>query len=170
MEPGLAFGTGSQDTTRLCLTALEKYVKPGMKVTDLGCGSGILSIAALLLGAGEAFACDIDSKAADIAYANAALNGVGQERYTVRAGDVLTDAGLQKDMGDGYDIVVANIVADVIIALAPAAGRLMKKDGLFIASGIIDEREDEVRGVLEQCGFTVREANRSEGWCCFVCG
>ncbi len=169
LEPGLAFGTGSHATTRLCLTALEKYVGPGMRIADLGCGSGILSIAALLLGAGEAFACDIDDKAVDIAYANAAINGVGQDRYTVRAGDVLTDAGLQKDMGDGYDIVVANIVADVIIALAPAAGRLVKKDGLFIASGVIDEREDEVRGALEQCGFTVEEARRSEGWCCFVC-
>ena len=170
LEPGLAFGTGSHATTRLCLTALEKYVKPGMRIADLGCGSGILSIAALLLGAGEAFACDIDDKAVDIAYANAALNGVGQNRYTVRAGDVLTGAGLQKELGGDYDIVVANIVADVIIALAPAAGRLLKKDGLFITSGIIDEREDEVRRALEQCGFTVRESNRAEGWCCFVCG
>ena len=169
LEPGLAFGTGSHATTRLCLTALEKAVKPGMRLADLGCGSGILSIAALLLGAQDAFACDIDDKAVDIAYANAALNGVGQDRYTVRAGDILTDAGLQKELGGGYDIVVANIVADVIIALAPAAGRLLKKDGLFITSGIIDERGPEVRMALEKCGFTVTEANRSEGWCCFVC-
>lgn len=169
LEPGLAFGTGSHATTRLCLTALEKYVKPGMHLADLGCGSGILSIAALLLGAKDAFACDIDEKAVDIAYANAALNGVGRDRYTVRAGDVLTDAGLQKELGDGCDIVVANIVADVIIALAPAVGKLLKKDGLFIASGIIDERAAEVRSVLEAQGFTVAEANQSEGWCCFVC-
>ncbi len=169
LEPGLAFGTGSHATTRLCLTALEKYVGPGMRIADLGCGSGILSIAALLLGADTAFACDIDEKAADIAYANAALNGVDRGRYTVQAGDVLTDAGLQKELGDGYDIVVANIVADIIIALAPAAGKLLKQDGLFIASGIIDERAAEVRGVLEAQGFTVAEENRSEGWCCFVC-
>ena len=170
LEPGLAFGTGSHATTRLCLTALENYVKPGMRLADLGCGSGILSIAALLLGAGEAFACDIDEKAVDIAYANAALNGVGKDRYTVRAGDILTDAGLQSELGGGYDIVVANIVADVILALAPAAGRLLKPGGRFIASGIIDEREAEVRGALERHGFTVLEASRSEGWRCFVCG
>jgi len=169
LEPGLAFGTGSHATTRLCLTALEKYVKSGMRLADLGCGSGILSIAALLLGAREAFACDIDEKAVDIAYANAALNGVGRDRYTVQAGDVLTDAGLQKELGDGYDIVAANIVADVIIALAPAVGRLLKPDGLFIASGIIDERAAEVREVLESQGFTVVESDQSEGWCCFVC-
>ena len=169
LEPGLAFGTGSHATTRLCLTALEKSVKPGMRIADLGCGSGILSIAALLLGAGEAFACDIDEKVVDIAYANAALNGVGRDRYTVRAGDILTDAGLQKELGGGYDIVAANIVADVIIALAPAAGKLLKKEGLFIASGIIDSREPEVRAALEGCGFAVAETGRSEGWCCFVC-
>ena len=169
LEPGLAFGTGSHATTRLCLTALEKYVKPGTRVADLGCGSGILSIAALLLGAASAFACDIDGKAVDIAYANAALNGVGRDRYTVRAGDVLTDAGLQRELGSGYDIIAANIVADVILALAPAVGGLLKKGGLFIASGIICEREAEVREALERCGFTVAEANRSEGWCCFVC-
>ena len=92
LNPGLAFGTGGHATTRLCLTALEKIVAPGMKVLDLGCGSGILSIAALLLGAERAFACDIDDKAVDVAYENAALNGVDRDRYTVRAGDVLSDA------------------------------------------------------------------------------
>ena len=96
LNPGLAFGTGGHATTRLCLTALEKIVEPGMKVLDLGCGSGILSIAALLLGAERAFACDIDDKAVDVAYENAALNGVDRERYAVRAGDVLSDAGLRK--------------------------------------------------------------------------
>ena len=169
LNPGLAFGTGGHATTRLCLTALEKHVRPGMRVLDLGCGSGILSIAALLLGAESAFACDIDEKAADIAYENAALNGVGRDRYTVRAGDVLTDAGLQKDMGTGYDIVVANIVADVIIALAPAARRLMKEGGVFLTSGIIDAREAEVRAALEAAGFTVEEPAASEGWYSFLC-
>ena len=170
MNPGLTFGTGSHATTRLCLQALEKLVRPGMSVLDLGCGSGILSIAALLLGADRAYACDIDEKAVDVAYENAALNGVGRDRYTVRAGDVLSDQGLRRDMGGGWDIVVANIVADVIIALAPAALDLMKPGGVFLCSGIIDQRADEVRAALEAQGFTIREANTSEGWYSFLCG
>ena len=169
MNPGLTFGTGSHATTRLCLTALEREVKEGMRVLDLGCGSGILSIAALLLGAESAFACDIDEKAVGVAYENAALNGIGKDRYTVRAGDVLTDAGLQKEMGTGYDIVAANIVSDVIIALAPAVRRLMKEGGRFLTSGIIDDRAEEVRAKLEAAGFTVEEANSSEGWYSFLC-
>ena len=169
LNPGLAFGTGSHATTRLCLTALERHVRPGMRVLDLGCGSGILSIAALLLGAESAFACDIDDKAVDIAYENAALNGVGRERYTVRAGDVLNDAGLQKEMGAGYDIVLANIVADVIMALAPAVRPLLREGGLFLCSGIIDQRAEEVRRVLEANGFAIAETGQSEGWFSFVC-
>ena len=169
LNPGLAFGTGGHATTRLCLTALEKIVEPGMKVLDLGCGSGILSIAALLLGAERAFACDIDDKAVDVAYENAALNGVDRERYAVRAGDVLSDAGLRKEMGTGYDVVMANIVSDVIIALAPAVRGLMKEGGRFLASGIIDSREEEVRAALEAAGLTVEEARASEGWVSFLC-
>ncbi|MDE7221283.1 MAG: 50S ribosomal protein L11 methyltransferase [Oscillospiraceae bacterium] len=169
MNPGLTFGTGSHATTRLCLTALEREVKRGMRVLDLGCGSGILSIAALLLGAESAFACDIDEKAVDVAYENAALNGIGRDRYTVRAGDVLSDAGLQREMGAGYDIVAANIVSDVIIGLAPAVRKLMKEDGKFLTSGIIDSRAEEVRTRLEEAGFTVEETNSSEGWFSFLC-
>lgn len=169
LNPGLAFGTGSHATTRLCLTELEKYVRRGMKMLDLGCGSGILSIAALLLGAESAMACDVDEKAVDIAYENAALNGVDRSRYTVLAGDVLGDSGFQKELGSGYDVVAANIVADVIIALAPNVHHLIKKDGVFICSGIIDTRAQEVRGVLESSGLLVLEANELEGWYSFVC-
>ena len=169
LNPGLAFGTGGHATTRLCLTALERIVAPGMKVLDLGCGSGILSIAALLLGAERAFACDIDEKAVGIAYQNAALNGVGRERYTVRAGDILSDIGLQREMGSGYDVIAANIVADVIIALAPAARPLLAPGGYFLCSGIIEGREAEVREALEAAGFTVEEAGQSEGWHSFLC-
>ena len=169
MNPGLTFGTGSHATTRLCLQALEKLVKPGMKVLDLGCGSGILSIAALLLGAERAFACDIDEKAVDVAYENAALNGVGRDRYTVRAGDVLSDQGLRREMGGGWDVVVANIVSDVIIALAPAVGPLLAPGGVFLCSGVIDDRAVEVREKLEEAGFAVLESRSSEGWFSFTC-
>ena len=170
IDPGSSFGTGQHHTTYLCLEELQHLVKGGEKVLDMGCGSGILSIAALLLGADRAYACDIDEKAVDVAYENAALNGVGRDRYTVRAGDVLSDQGLRRDMGGGWDIVVANIVADVIIALAPAALDLMKPGGVFLCSGIIDQRADEVRAALEAQGFTIREANASEGWYSFLCG
>ena len=169
MNPGLTFGTGSHATTRLCLQALEKLVHPGMKVLDLGCGSGILSIAALLLGADSAFACDIDEKAVDVAYENAALNGVGREKYTVRAGDVTSDQRLRKEMGGSWDIVVANIVSDVIIALAPTVGELLAENGVFICSGIIDDRAEEVKGKLEEAGFTILESRSSEGWFSFTC-
>ncbi len=169
LNPGLTFGTGSHATTRLCLTALEKLVQPGMRVLDLGCGSGILSIASILLGADRAYACDIDDKAVDVAYENAALNGVGRDRYTVRAGDVTSDSRLRADMGDNYDIVVANIVSDVIINIAPSVRPLMREGGVFITSGIIDDRAGEVRGKLEENGFKVLEANQSEGWFSFVC-
>ena len=169
LNPGLIFGTGSHATTRLCLQALERLVQPGMRVLDLGCGSGILSIAALLLGADSAFGCDIDDKAVDVAYENAALNGIGKDRYTVRAGDVLSDKRLRADMGAGYDIVVANIVADVIIALAATARDLMAPGGYFLCSGIIDDRAAEVRGKLEENGFTILEENSSEGWYSYLC-
>ena len=169
LNPGLIFGTGSHATTRLCLQALERLVQPGMRVLDLGCGSGILSIAALLLGADSAFGCDIDDKAVDVAYENAALNGIGKDRYTVRAGDVLSDRKLRADMGAGYDIVVANIVADVIIALAATARDLMAPGGYFLCSGIIDDRAAEVKGKLVENGFTILEENTSEGWYSYLC-
>ena len=169
LNPGLIFGTGSHATTRLCLQALERLVKPGMRVLDLGCGSGILSIAALLLGADSAFGCDIDDKAVDVAYENAALNGIGKDRYTVRAGDVLSDKRLRADMGAGYDIVVANIVADVIISLAATARDLMAPGGYFLCSGIIDDRAAEVKGKLVENGFTILEENTSEGWYSYLC-
>jgi ribosomal protein L11 methyltransferase len=169
LNPGLTFGTGSHATTRLCLTELEKIVTDGMRVLDLGCGSGILSIAALLLGAEKAEAVDIDEKAVDVAYENAALNGVGRDRYAVRAGDVLSDGFLRRELGTGYDIVVANIVADVIIALAPQVRSFLAPGGRFLCSGIIDERAEEVRQKLEENGWKVLEANASEGWYSYLC-
>lgn len=168
MNPGLTFGTGSHATTRLCLQALDHLVKGGEKICDLGCGSGILSIAALLLGAREAVACDIDDKAVDVAYENAALNGIGRERYTVLAGNVLTDQALFQQ-AKGSDLVLANIVADVIIGLAPHVRGLLTEGGLFICSGIIDQRAEEVAAVLQENGWNILESHSSEGWFSYVC-
>ena len=169
LNPGLTFGTGSHATTRLCLTALEKHITGGQTVLDLGCGSGILSIAALLLGADHAVACDIDEKCMGVAYENAALNGVGRDRYTVRWGDVVTDQALRQELGGPYDVVVANIVADVIKALASTVRPLVKEGGIFLCSGIIDDRAEEVAQCLRDNGWTIAETRSSEGWFSYLC-
>ena len=164
LDPGLTFGTGSHATTRLCLTALEQAVQGGEKVLDLGCGSGILSIAALKLGAAHAFACDIDDKCQDVAYENAALNGIGKDVYTVRTGDILTDSALQAEIGGGYDVVLANIVADVIIGLGPMVRSLLRENGVFLCSGIIDTRAEEVADKLRQAGLEILDPRSADGW------
>ena len=164
LNPGLTFGTGSHATTRLCLQALDAHIHGGEKVLDLGCGSGILSIAALRLGAASAFACDIDEKCVDVAYENAALNHITKDTYTVRWGDVLHDQQLRTEMGGGYDMVVANIVADVIIGLSGSVRDFLKPGGLFLCSGIIDDRAEEVLQKLQSDGWDVIEQRSSEGW------
>ena len=169
LDPGLAFGTGSHATTQLCLQALEKTVRPGDRVLDLGCGSGILSIAALKLGAESAQAVDIDEKCLNVAYENAALNGIGRDRYTVRVGDVLSNEALRADLGGGYDIVVANIVADVILGLAPMVRQFLKPDGQFLCSGIIDDRAVEVADGLRRCGWAILETREESGWFAYSC-
>ena len=167
LNPGLTFGTGSHASTQLCLGLLEKHLKPGDTVLDLGCGSGILSIAAMNLGAERALGVDIDPKSVDVAYENAALNGIGRDRYTVRAGDVLSDKALVEELaGTGpYRVVLANIVSDVIIPLSAQVGRYMSSDGIFMCSGIIDTRADEVEGALKKNGLRILERLERDGWC-----
>lgn len=165
LNPGLTFGTGNHASTQLCLTGLEEFVVPGRPVLDLGCGSGILSIAALALGASSAWAVDIDPKAADVAYENAALNGIGRERYTVRAGDVLSDPALAAELaGTRCPLVLANIVADVIIPLSAKAGDWLEQDGVFLCSGIIDTRRAEVEAALASNGLKVFRRWERDGW------
>ena len=165
LNPGLTFGTGSHASTQLCLEGVEEHTVPGRDVLDLGCGSGILSIAALCLGAKSAVAVDIDPKAVDVAYENAALNGIGKDRYTVRAGNVLSDTALAVELArKRYHLVLANIVADVIIPLAPQAPGLLEEDGIFLCSGIIDVRAGEVEAALKRAGLTVTGKREKNGW------
>lgn len=170
LDPGMAFGTGSHPTTSMCLEYLERTVKLNDNVLDLGCGSGILFIAALLLCAKEAIGVDIDPIAEKISRENADLNSVSSTTYEVYAGDVLTDKNLVKIISNKqYDVVVANIVANVIIELAPLAYSLTKEGGTFITSGIIFERLDEVKSALKNAGFTILEDKRTDDWCAIMC-
>ncbi|MBR4018506.1 MAG: 50S ribosomal protein L11 methyltransferase [Clostridia bacterium] len=165
LDPGMAFGTGSHHTTRMCLEFLEKTVKDGDDMIDLGCGSGILSIGALLLGAKEALAVDIDPIAEKIAYENAAMNDITPDNYTVLIGDVLSDTALQEKLcAKQYDVVAANIVASVIIELTKLVPRMIKPDGHYIMSGIIGERLDEVLAALDENGFEVLEVRAGDDW------
>ncbi len=169
LDPGLIFGTGSHPTTKMCLTALEEYAAPGARVLDLGCGSGILGIGALVLGCDECTGCDIDPKAPEVALSNAGLNGIGPDRYHVYAGDILKDEGMRRRLGDAYDIVLANIVSDVIIPLSSMAARFMKENAVFITSGIIEGRQEEVADALRRNGFEILRHLTEEEWHCFVC-
>ena len=169
LDPGLIFGTGSHPTTRMCLAALEKYAAPGKRVLDLGCGSGILGIGALLLGCASCLGADVDPKAPEVAAANAALNDIGADRFTVYAGDILSDASLRRSLGGGWALVLANIVSDVIIPLSSFVGDFLAPGGVFICSGVIDGREDEVAAALRANGFSVIAHHREEEWHCFEC-
>lgn len=156
LDPGLAFGTGTHETTRLCMELLEQYVRPGMNVLDVGCGSGILSVAALLLGADKAVGVDIDELAVKTAVENAEINQV-ENRFTGICGN-LTD-----QVTGTYDIVVANIVADVIIMLTKDVEQFMKPDTVYLMSGIIDTREQDVLAAVEE-HFTIIDRKEEKGW------
>ena len=165
IDPGHVFGTGTHETTQLCIELIENYLKKDDMVLDIGCGSGILSIASLLLGAKYADAVDIDPNAIDIAYTNAGMNDIGRETYDVVSGNILEDEDLnEKYSGKKYDVVEANIVADVIIALTNKIPKYIKDGGVFISSGIIVERLDDVLEALKGHGFEVLEVKKKKGW------
>ncbi len=167
VNPGMSFGTGSHPSTRFCLEEIEKNLKEGDSVLDLGCGSGILSITALLLGATSAVAVDIDSNATDVAYTNLELNNLPRDKYVTYTGDITTDEKLRDCLGK-HEIVLANIVADVIIALAPYVRGFMKENATFICSGIILERLDEVREALCESGLEITEIRHDDDWAAIV--
>lgn len=168
LDPGLAFGTGSHPTTKMCLAALEKYCGSGKRVLDIGSGSGILGIGALLLGCDSVSGCDIDEKAVDAALSNAALNGIGGDRFKVYKGNILEDGELRARLGGGYDIVLANIVADVIVQLAGRVRDFLAPGGVFICSGVIDGRQDEVAAALRSAGFSILAHDTMEEWHCMT--
>lgn len=160
IDPGLAFGTGSHETTRLCLETIEKYLKPGDKLLDVGCGSGILAIGGLLLGAESAIGVDIDPIAVDTAKENAKINKV-EDKFKVICGD------LTEKISGKYNIIAANIVADAIIALSKDVKNFMNSETVYIMSGIIDLREQDVLKALEP-DFDIIEAHRDGGWVCLA--
>ena len=169
LDPGLIFGTGSHATTRMCLAALEKFSKPGVRVLDLGCGSGILGIGALILGCDSCLGVDIDPKAPDVVMSNAALNGIGTDKMTAWAGDIIADSSLRARIGGGYQLVLANIVADVIIPLTAVVRQFMAPGAVFICSGIIEHRWPETEAALISNGFEILDHKSEEEWHCFVC-
>lgn len=164
IDPASSFGTGQHHTTRLCLELLEKSVKEGDKILDMGCGSGILSIAAMLLGAESAAAVDIEENAAATAQENARKNNIADEVYKTYFGNILADEALADKIDDKYDIITANIVADVLIAMKDYFVRYLKKGGTLIISGIIEERMDEVLSAVEGVGFIRQAVSVKEGW------
>lgn len=164
IDPASSFGTGQHHTTRLCLELLEKSLNAGDKLLDMGCGSGILSIGAMLLGAESAAAVDIEQNAAATAMENALKNHISSEKYKTYYGNILTDEKLADEIDCKYDIITANIVADVLIAMKEFFVRYLKKGGTLIVSGIIEERMHEVIEALESVGFSGPEANVKEGW------
>ena len=159
MDPGMAFGTGSHETTRLVIGLLEKYTKPGCRMLDVGCGSGILAICASKLGAGQCLAYDIDPVAVRVANEN--IKDSGLDNVTCEVSDLLRDV----DRSYAYDLITANIVADIIIRMSPDVGALMHKDTVLLVSGIILERSDDVVEALESHGLKVVERVVDNDWC-----
>lgn len=164
IDPASSFGTGQHNTTKLCLEILENVIKKGDRILDMGCGSGILSIGAMLLGADSATAVDIEQNAVDTAIKNAEKNNIPFVKYTAYCGDVISEEKLDKKLGREYDIITANIVADVLIAMKDIFRDKIKDNGILIISGIISERKDEVIREVVSAGFEVINTAESEGW------
>lgn len=169
IDPASTFGTGQHHTTRLCMEKLENVISGGEKVLDLGCGSGILSIAALLLGAEKVCMVDIFENAVKTAAENVGKNGFSDDTYSVYCGNVADDDELCSKIGNGYDVITANIVADVIISMSGVFKRFLKENGRIIISGIITERLDEVKAALAENRIEVDSVSEKEGWNALLC-
>ena len=171
LDPGLTFGTGAHPSTQMVMEAMENTVRPGFSCLDLGSGSGILSIAALRLGAKTAIGVDIDNKAEGIARENAAYNGFSAPEFTALTGNVTADKPLMEALQNNhYDLVLVNIVADVIIGLAPVLPRFLSPDSLLICSGILDSRLADVTAALEAAGLQITAVRAKEDWRCVCAG
>ena len=171
LDPGLTFGTGAHPSTQMVMETMEEVVRPGFRCLDLGSGSGILSIAALRLGAESAVGIDIDPKAEDIARENAAYNGFGSPEFTALTGNVTEDVSLMERLArQEYDLVLGNIVADVIIGLAPVLPHFLNERSTLICSGILDTRLEDVLSALKNAGLTVTAVKEKEDWRCVRAG
>lgn len=165
IDPGTAFGTGMHETTQLCIRQLWKYITPETRLLDVGTGSGILSIVALMYGAKEAKGTDLDPCAVDAVRENKEANGIPEDQFTLTIGNIITDKAVQDEMGyECYDIVVANILADVLVPLTPVIVHHLKKGGIYITSGIIDDKEQTVVDAVKAAGLNVLEVTHQGEW------
>ena len=165
IDPGTAFGTGMHETTQLCIRALRKYMKKDALVLDVGCGSGILGMLALKFGAGHSIGTDLDPCAIDATHENMEVNGIGKDQYEVMIGNIIDDKAVQDQVGyEKYDIVAANILADVLVPLTPVIVHQMKPGAVYITSGIIDDKEEVVVEAVKAAGLTVLEVNHQGEW------